>query len=250
VSREWAARRVAPQCAAGRAGPREIASCEAEGSKRQVEAEPAAVDTHRARREWRAVPRSDGAADWRAHAGAAVDCRTTSVFTSIRPPFVAHGRLPASRAPTGRTRSLRVSRPFRRVVGLAAALAAVYLSGCGSAHTQQPVQLYASTQPVSHQFDCIASQVPKEAHVRSSAGIKGHGFHPAPTLVVEWPEQVLLVKEASSANEATQWASEFKTHVDSTTTHAAYSAAFGRFVVQWGPNSPSKSQGAVLEGCL
>jgi hypothetical protein len=103
---------------------------------------------------------------------------------------------------------------------------------------------------VSQQFDCIASQVPKDAHVRTSAGIKGHGFHPAPTLVVEWPEQVLLVKEASSATEASHWAAEYKKHVDATSTPAVYSAAFGRFVVQWGPQSPSTTQGAVLEGCL
>lgn len=141
-------------------------------------------------------------------------------------------------------------RRSRRVVGLTAALAAVSVSGCGSAHPQ-PVRLEASAQPVSHVLDCVAYQVPGSVRVRSSAGTKGlHGFEAAPTVVVEWPEEVLLVREARSPNQATQWASQFGKHVDTTSTAAASSAAYGRFVVQWGPKSPSAKQGAVLLGCI
>jgi hypothetical protein len=69
--------------------------------------------------------------------------------------------------------------------------------------------------------------------------------------VVEFPgEEALLVREASSSKQATRWASEFSKHVDGSTKPAAVSAAYGRFVVQWGPAHPSKEQGAVLEGCL
>lgn len=104
---------------------------------------------------------------------------------------------------------------------------------------------------MSRGLDCIASQVPSSAHVRSSGGIKGvHGFTAAPTLVVEWPETVLVVKEASSPKEATQWASEFSKHVGGSSNAAASSAAYGPLVVQWGPAHPSAKQSAVLEGCV
>jgi hypothetical protein len=103
---------------------------------------------------------------------------------------------------------------------------------------------------VSQALDCVASQVPSSAHTRSSPGIKGHGFAAAPTLVVEWPETVLLVREASSPKQATQWASEFGKHIDATSTAAVSTAAYGPLVVQWGPKHPTAKQEAVLEGCL
>jgi hypothetical protein len=105
---------------------------------------------------------------------------------------------------------------------------------------------------VSQQLDCVAYQAHNTAHVTTSPGIKGSpSFADAPSLVIEWPgEQALLVREAPSAQQATRWASEFSKHVDGSSKSAAVSAAYGRFVVQWGPEHPSKDQGAVLEGCL
>jgi hypothetical protein len=105
---------------------------------------------------------------------------------------------------------------------------------------------------VGQQLDCVAYQVHDSAHVTTSPGIKGsHNFADAPSLVVEWPgEQALLVREAPSSKQATRWASEFSKHVDGSGKSAAVSAAYGRFVVQWGPEHPSKEQGAVLLGCL
>jgi hypothetical protein len=122
-----------------------------------------------------------------------------------------------------------------------AALAALLVVGCGSAHpTTSGSRAAAGSGSANPVFDCIAKRAP------------GHAAVGKTTIAVELPgsSERLIVRQVHSDALAKVLAAKLRAKQASTHSFMVVAAASSRYVIQWGPQRPTVQQGKILIGCV